>query len=62
MDKHGKIPLGILFASSTWLEISTRLSYLIIGAIIVLPGTYSLTITLFRKDSVLDKNNVRKTS
>ena len=56
------MPLGILFASSTWLEISTRLSYLIIGSIIVLPGICSLIITLIRNDSMISKNDVRKTS
>lgn len=53
------MPLGILFASSSWLEISTRLSYLLIGSIIAFPGIYYLIITLNRGDSVLAKNNVR---
>jgi hypothetical protein len=54
------MPLGILFASSTFLGISTRLSYLSIGIIIVLPGLFYLITTLTSMNTVLPENNVRK--
>jgi hypothetical protein len=56
------MPLGILFASSTFLGISTRLSYLTIGIIIVLPGLFYFISTLISKNTVLPENNLRKTS
>ncbi|KZE69088.1 MFS transporter [Fictibacillus phosphorivorans] len=56
------MPLGILFASSSFLEISTRLSYLIIGMIIVLAGLYFFIHTSVRKESVVLNGNVRRTS
>jgi MFS family permease len=34
------MPLGILFASASFLNISTRLTYALIGLIIVIPGMY----------------------
>jgi len=54
--------LGILFASSTLLEINTRLSYLLIGILIVLPGVFYFIITLIGFDGRLIKNKASKTS
>jgi Major Facilitator Superfamily len=55
------MPLGILFASSTFLGISIRFSYLTIGTIVALPGLYYLITSINGKDIVLS-NNARKTS
>lgn len=56
------MPMGILFASSSWFEISTGLSYFLIGTVIVIPGLCYLIITLTRNSKVLVENKVRKTS
>ncbi|MEH7108135.1 MFS transporter [Bacillus sp. JJ1764] len=56
------MPLGILFASSPLLEISTRLSYLLIGTFIVLPGIYYFITTLIGYVSELKEKKVTKTS
>ncbi|MGD7043129.1 MFS transporter [Jeotgalibacillus proteolyticus] len=56
------MPLGILFASSTFLGLSTRHIYMIVGAAIVLPGLYYLFSTLLRSESRLLANNKQKTS
>jgi Major Facilitator Superfamily len=55
------MPLGILFASSTFLGISIRFSYLTIGTIVALPGLYYLITSINGKDIVLS-NNAKKTS
>lgn len=36
------MPLGILFASSSFLDLSTRQIYAIVGMLIVLPGLFHL--------------------
>jgi hypothetical protein len=54
------MPLGILFSSSTLLGINTRLSYLLIGTIIVLPGICYFLISLIRNDSVVPNNKMGK--
>ena len=46
------MPLGILFASTSFLEIDTRLSYVLIGATIVLPGVFYFIKTLIHKESM----------
>ncbi|MGX6443900.1 MFS transporter [Neobacillus sp. K501] len=56
------MPLGVLFASSSWLDISTRLSYFLIGTVIVIPGLCYLIISLTRNNKVLTENKRRKTS
>lgn len=45
------MPLGILFASVSFLGINTRLTYLLIGTFIVLPGLYFLIKTIINRDS-----------
>ncbi|MFG6494803.1 MFS transporter [Fictibacillus sp. UD] len=56
------MPLGILFASSPFLGISTKVAYLFIGVTIVLPGLYFLTQSFVRKESAVTNNSVRKSS
>lgn len=56
------MPLGILFASSSLLDISTRLTYLLIGSFIMVPGLFYLIITFMGNDSLQAENKVRKTS
>jgi MFS family permease len=56
------MPLGILFASSPLLEISTRLSYFLIGTFIVLPGIFYFITTLIGHDSELTEKKVSKPS
>lgn len=43
------MPLGIVFASSALWDISTRLTYLIIGMVIVLPALFYLFISLLKQ-------------
>ena len=52
------MPLGILFASLSMLNI--RLSYLLIGMLIVLPGIIYFILTYITKGSALAQNKVRK--
>ncbi|MGD6960415.1 MFS transporter [Rossellomorea aquimaris] len=47
------MPLGILFASSSIFDLSTRQTYFIVGSVIVLPGLYYFVISLLRPDSRL---------
>lgn len=56
------MPLGILFASSSFFGLSTRLSYLIIGMIIVLAGLYFFIETRVRQESVVMNGNMRRMS
>ncbi|UNL86781.1 MFS transporter [Priestia koreensis] len=46
------MPMGILFASSTFLDLSVRHLYAAIGAVIVLPGIYYLCTSLFPFTSI----------
>lgn len=50
------MPLGILFASASFLGMSTRLTYLFIGTFIVLPGLYFFMKLLFQR--LLLKNGI----
>ncbi|NMH68307.1 MFS transporter [Bacillus sp. RO3] len=45
------MPLGILFASSSIVDFSTRHAYLIVGSAIVLPGLYYFATTFFKPNS-----------
>jgi hypothetical protein len=47
------MPLGILFASSSIFDLSTRQTYFNVGSGIVLPGLYYFVISLLRPDSRL---------
>jgi Major Facilitator Superfamily len=46
------MPLGILFASNSYLGISTRMTYFLIGVIIAVPGMYYLICTFIQKDRI----------
>ncbi|MFD1739657.1 MFS transporter [Bacillus salitolerans] len=46
------MPLGILFASSSYFDISTRFTYLFIGLVITLPGLFYLIRVPLKKDSL----------
>jgi hypothetical protein len=56
------MPLGILFASSSIVDLSTRHTYLIVGAVIVLPGLYYFVTSFFRPDSRLLTQEKQKIS
>ncbi|EIT87367.1 major facilitator transporter [Fictibacillus macauensis ZFHKF-1] len=51
------MPLGILFASTSFFGSSTRFTYLIIGTIIVIPGMYAVLSSLL----VPQKDSLKKT-
>lgn len=53
------MPLGILFASSTFLDLSTRQIYAIVGMLIVLPGLFHLIASFSQpnKDLLTNKKN-----
>lgn len=56
------MPLGILFASNSYLGISTRMTYFLIGVIIAVPGMYYLIYT-FIQNKVHDlKDRVKITN
>lgn len=50
------MPLGILFASSTFLDLSTRQIYAIVGMLIVLPGLFHLLVSLSQPNKDLLTN------
>jgi hypothetical protein len=56
------MPLGILFASSGFLDFSTRQIYGIIGLVIILPGLYFLIVSTSHTDNDKVVNKMRKTS
>lgn len=56
------MPLGILFASSGFLDLSTRQTYGIIGIVIILPGLYFLFALNFHKGNGMGMNKEQKTS
>ncbi|MGE7693720.1 MFS transporter [Lysinibacillus sp. NPDC094177] len=45
------MPLGIIFASSTFLNLSTRQTYIIIGLLILIPGLFYFFVSLSRKEN-----------
>lgn len=47
------MPIGILFASSAFFDISTRLTYLIVGIVIVLPALLYLFISVLQPNGLL---------
>lgn len=50
------MPIGILFASSAFIEISTRFTYLIIGMVIVLPALFYFLKSIFQPNRLIDHN------
>ncbi|MFJ6210638.1 MFS transporter [Lysinibacillus sp. NPDC092081] len=56
------MPLGILFASSTFLDLSTRQIYAIVGMVIVLPGLFHFFASFSQSDNDLLANKKQKTS
>ncbi|WP_066392146.1 MFS transporter [Neobacillus mesonae] len=56
------MPLGILFASTSLLDLSTRQIYLIVGMGIILPGLFYLFTSLSKIQSSSTKNPKQKTS
>ncbi|MBH0155317.1 MFS transporter [Fictibacillus sp. 5RED26] len=56
------MPLGILFASSSFLGMSTRMTYLLIGVIIAVPGIYYLIRTRLQIDDNAIEDQVKRTS
>ncbi|MFJ7729646.1 MFS transporter [Neobacillus sp. NPDC097160] len=56
------MPLGILFASTSLLDLSTRQIYLIVGTGIILPGFFYLFTSLSKIQSSSMKNPNQKTS
>ena len=47
------MPIGILFASSAFFDISTRLTYLIVGMVIVIPALFYLLISVIQPNMLL---------
>jgi len=56
------MPLGILFASNSYLGISTRMTYFLIGVIIALPGIIYLICTLIQNKDHNSKDRVKISS
>lgn len=52
------MPIGILFASSAFIDISTRLTYLIIGMIIVLPALFYFFTSLLQTKGSIEHNGI----
>lgn len=50
------MPIGILFASSAFIDISTRLTYLIIGMVIVLPALFYLFTSVLESNRLIEHN------
>ncbi|MBN3554673.1 MFS transporter [Fictibacillus nanhaiensis] len=56
------MPLGILFASNSYLDIDTRMTYFFIGVIIAVPGVYYLICTLIQNKDHDLKDRVKLSS
>jgi MFS family permease len=55
------MPLGILFASTTFLDLSTRQTYAVIGMVILLPGLFYFFVSLSHPEKKILENKKQKT-
>lgn len=56
------MPLGILFASTTFLDLSVRQTYMIVGTVILLPGLFYFFFSNLQSEKDIFSDNKQKTS